>query len=70
MGIVGEMSGTSLRSGPVVIRRGTEVPDADVVVSPRIGITQAADWPERYFVRDDPWVSPTPRSFFQRSYRP
>ena len=70
MGIVGAVSGTSLRTGPVVIRRGTAVPDADVVVTPRIGITQASDWPERYLVRDDPWVSPTPRSFFRRPYRP
>ena len=48
MGIVGAMSGTSLRNGPVVIRAGDAVPDRDVVVTPRIGITQAADWPLRY----------------------
>ena len=51
------MNGTSLRDGPVVIRAGTRVRDADVVVTPRIGITKAADWPLRYFVRDDPFVS-------------
>jgi len=68
MGIVGGMSGASLRSGPIVIRRGPEVPDADVVVTPRIGITVAAEWPLRYFVRDDPYVSPTPASFARTSY--
>ena len=68
MGIVGSMSGTSLREGPVVLRRGTEVPDADVEVTPRVGITQAAEWPLRYLVRGDPFVSATPRGFFRRDY--
>ena len=63
MGIVGEMNGTSLRSGPIVIRAGEPVSDADVVVTPRIGITQAAEWPLRFLVRDDPFVSKTPAHF-------
>ncbi|MEO7455819.1 MAG: DNA-3-methyladenine glycosylase [Gemmatimonadaceae bacterium] len=66
MGIVGAMSGTSLRTGPIVLREGTPVDDGDVVVTPRIGIVKAADWPLRYFVRDDPYVSATP-SHFPRS---
>jgi DNA-3-methyladenine glycosylase len=68
MGIVGAMSGSSLRTGPIVIRHGSPVPDADVVVTPRIGITQAAAWPLRYLVRDDPYVSPTPASFVRSAY--
>jgi DNA-3-methyladenine glycosylase len=63
MGIDGTMDGTSLRDGPVVIRAGEPVPDDDVVVTPRIGIVKAANWPLRYFVRDDPFVSRTPRGF-------
>ncbi len=63
MGIDGTMDGTSLRDGPVVIRAGEPVPHDDVVVTPRIGIVKAADWPLRYFIRDDPWVSATPRHF-------
>ena len=70
MGIVGAMTGSSLRTGPIVIRHGAPVPDADVVVTPRIGITQAAAWPLRYFVRDDPYVSPTPASFLRTAYAP
>ncbi len=69
MGIVGAMSGASLRDGPVTIRRGEPVADADVDVTPRIGITRAADWPLRYLVRDDPFVSATPRSFPRTVYR-
>jgi DNA-3-methyladenine glycosylase len=68
MGIVGSMSGASLRDGPVVIRSAPAVPDADVVVTPRIGITQAAEWPLRYLVRDDPYVSATPRAFYRKAY--
>jgi DNA-3-methyladenine glycosylase len=68
MGIVGSMSGSSLRDGPIVIRAGAAVPDADVVVTPRIGITRAADWALRYLVRDDPYVSATPPTFLRRSY--
>ena len=68
MGIVGAMSGTSLRDGPVVIRSGAPAADVDVLVTPRIGITLAAEWPLRYLVRDDPFVSPTPRGFLKMPY--
>jgi DNA-3-methyladenine glycosylase len=70
MGIDGSMSGLSLREGPLVIRAGEPVPDDAVVVTPRVGITQAADWPLRYLVRDDPYLSATPAHFFRRSYEP
>ena len=69
MDITGGMSGASLRNGPVVIRAGDPVSDQDVVVTPRIGITRAADWPMRFFVRDDPFVSPTPSGFPRLMYR-
>jgi len=26
-------------------------------VTPRIGITRAADWPLRFLIEDSPWVS-------------
>ena len=67
MGIVGAMSGGSLRDGPIIIRAGEPVDDKDVIVTPRIGITRAADWPLRFLVRDDPFVSPTPKHFFRRA---
>jgi DNA-3-methyladenine glycosylase len=70
MGIVGSMSGTSLRTGPIVIRAGDAIADEDVVVTPRVGITRAAEWPLRYLVRDDPYLSATPPHFFRSSYRP
>ena len=66
--IVGAMSGSSLRSGPLVIRAGSHVPDADIIVTPRIGIAHAADWPLRYFVRGSAYVSPTPAHFVRTAY--
>jgi DNA-3-methyladenine glycosylase len=48
---------------PILIRPGETVNDRDVVVTPRIGISEAADWPLRWFVADNPWVSKTPKHF-------
>jgi DNA-3-methyladenine glycosylase len=63
LGIDGSLNRHDLRRAPLVIRRGQPVDDADVVVTPRIGITEAADWPLRWFVRDNPFVSRTPAHF-------
>lgn len=68
MGIDGAMNGLTLQRSPLVIRDGTPVRDADVVVTPRIGIVQAADRPLRFFVRDDPFVSATPPRFARTPY--
>ena len=70
MGIVGAMSGGSLRRPPLVIRTGAAVADGDIVVTPRIGITRAADLPLRYLLRGDPYLSATPSHFYQRSWSP
>jgi DNA-3-methyladenine glycosylase len=68
LAIDASVNGTSLQRGSLVIRRGVEVVDADVVVTPRIGITKAAAWPQRYFVRDNPYVSATPAGFPRAAY--
>jgi DNA-3-methyladenine glycosylase len=63
LGITGEMNGWLLDDSPLTIHRGDAIPDSDVVVTPRIGITRAADWPLRWYVRDNPFVTRTPRHF-------
>jgi DNA-3-methyladenine glycosylase len=37
--------------GPLTIHAGEAVPDARVIVGPRVGITKAVDWPLRFRVR-------------------
>jgi DNA-3-methyladenine glycosylase len=59
LGIDRHMNGLPLQRYPVVIREGSGVDEKDVVITPRIGITQAADWPLRFLVRDNLFVSRT-----------
>ena len=61
LGIEGAHNGLRLDRPPLRIREGDGVDDANVMVSPRIGITRAADWPLRWFVADSPYVSKVPR---------
>ena len=68
LGIGREHNGANLGRPPILIRGGERVPDADVVVTPRIGITQSAEWPLRYFIKDNPFVSKTPPSFPRTIY--
>lgn len=71
LGIDGRHDGMPLsrpEESPLVIRRGAPVQDADVLVTPRIGITQAAEWPLRFLVWGSEHVSATPKSFFRRPY--
>src|SRR5690349_18626077 len=55
LGITGSMNAKLLQRGPLVIRYGQPVDD--IVVAKRIGITKAADWPLRYYIRGNPYVS-------------
>jgi DNA-3-methyladenine glycosylase len=57
LGIVGSMSGKGLQRKPLVIRAGESVPDRDVEVTTRIGITRSADWPLRWIIRGNRFVS-------------
>jgi DNA-3-methyladenine glycosylase len=57
-------------AGALTLRAGAPVSDDAVVVTPRIGITRAADWPLRYFVADSAFVSRTPPAFPRARYSP
>lgn len=48
---------------PIRIREGASVPRDRVVVTPRIGITESAELPLRWFIAASPYVSRTPASF-------
>jgi DNA-3-methyladenine glycosylase len=57
LGITGSLSGKRLQRKPLVIREGERVPDDRVEVTTRIGITKSADWPLRWIVRGNRFVS-------------
>lgn len=57
LGITGTMNRQSLQRGSLVIRDYRSFPDADVAITPRIGIRHAAEWPLRWLVRDNEFVS-------------
>ena len=57
LGITGEMTGKPLQRRPLVIREGEPVDDDQVEVTARIGITKSADWPLRWIVRGNRYVS-------------
>jgi len=57
LGIEGSMSAKSLQRKPLVIREGDGIPDDKVEVTTRIGITRSADWPLRWIVKGNRFVS-------------
>lgn len=57
LGIDGSLSAKSLQRKPLRIREGEPVPDDKVEVTARIGITKCADWPLRWIMRGNRFVS-------------
>ncbi|HEY7395726.1 MAG TPA: DNA-3-methyladenine glycosylase [Gemmatimonadaceae bacterium] len=63
LGIDRRLNRHALQRPPLVIRSGDSVPDSLVTITPRIGISQCADWPLRWFITDNAYVSKTPGHF-------
>jgi DNA-3-methyladenine glycosylase len=59
MGITRAHNGIDVTRGELVVRRGDEEP-FDTVVTPRIGITHCAEWPLRFLIAGNPFVSGLP----------
>jgi DNA-3-methyladenine glycosylase len=57
LGITGEMNRQSLQRGSLVVRDYTTYSDSAVAITPRIGIRHAADWPLRWIVSGNEYVS-------------
>ena len=57
LGITRRQNGMDLTDGPLTVRRAAEDEAFEIAVSPRIGITKCADWPLRFFIRENRFVS-------------
>jgi DNA-3-methyladenine glycosylase len=57
LGITGAMNGSGLHRKPLVIREGECVADDKVEVTTRIGISRCADWPLRWVVKGNQFLS-------------
>lgn len=60
LGITRDLDGSAMQRAPVMVCRSQTIPPARIAVTPRIGITKAADWPLRFVVSDSPWSSRRP----------
>jgi DNA-3-methyladenine glycosylase len=57
LGITGAHNWLPLQKPPLRILTGERIADSDVKVTPRIGITQCVDWPLRWVIAGNPYVS-------------
>ena len=57
LGITGEHNWLPLQKPPLRILAGTPIPDGLTSRGPRIGITQCVDWPLRWVIAGNPYVS-------------
>jgi DNA-3-methyladenine glycosylase len=57
LGITRELDGTMMPGSEVLVLAPTVALPVEVAVTPRIGITKAADWPLRFLVAGNPHVS-------------
>lgn len=57
LGVTGALNGVSLQRGVLRIVEGKKPRAREIVTGPRIGITQAIDWPLRFYLDGSPWIS-------------
>ncbi len=57
MGITRKLNGADLIAGPLQVRRPLDESPFEIQVTPRIGITHCADWPLRFVIAGNRFVS-------------
>ncbi len=57
LGITRQLNGCSLVTGPLTVRKLAVEPAFDIEITPRVGITHAADWPLRFLIKGNKFVS-------------
>jgi DNA-3-methyladenine glycosylase len=61
LGITRELDGSRMSRSLVVVQPPERREESRIAVTPRIGITKAADWPLRFVLAGSPWCSRGPR---------
>lgn len=70
LGVDRALNGHPLDEPPLWIEPGRPVPDEEVAIGPRVGISRAVDWPLRFSLRGSPFVTtPPPPSAARRRGR-
>ena len=59
MGITRKLNGSSLVTGPLQVRKMPREETFQIETTPRIGITHCADWPLRFLIAGNRFVSKT-----------
>jgi DNA-3-methyladenine glycosylase len=57
LGITRDLDGAMMSRSPVIVRPPQRWEETRIAVTPRIGITKAADWPLRFHLAGSPWTS-------------
>jgi DNA-3-methyladenine glycosylase len=57
MGITRKLNGADLVEGPLEVRRSLDESPFQIATTPRIGITHCADWPLRFVIAGNRFVS-------------
>lgn len=57
LGITRKLNGADLVAGPLQVRRSRDESPIEVLATPRIGITHCADWPLRFVIANNRFVS-------------
>ncbi|HHX50016.1 MAG TPA: DNA-3-methyladenine glycosylase, partial [Clostridia bacterium] len=57
VGITGQHDGLSLFSGPIRVYGGPPKGDDEIVSTTRVGISRAADWKLRFYLKDNQYIS-------------
>jgi DNA-3-methyladenine glycosylase len=57
LAITREHNGVDVTRGPITVHAHKTAPTVEIVTTPRVGITQCADWPLRFYIAGNPFVS-------------
>jgi DNA-3-methyladenine glycosylase len=57
LGITRKLNGADVTRGPLTVHKPEREEPFEIAISPRIGITHCADWPLRFFIKGNRFVS-------------